>query len=72
MRAGEDTRVLAVHRGICACLLASGAVVSVSRWLDADGEMCPAESAVVAIAGPTPCARWLAIDLRDFPPATIH
>lgn len=49
-----------------------GERLTVTNWLDGDGDDCAADDAVVAVAGPDDAGKWYSIDLRQFESAFLN
>lgn len=67
-----DAEVEAVSRTCAMVILTNGERLTITNWLDFDGDECAAEDAVVAVAGPDEHGFWFAIDLSAFEPAFLN
>lgn len=68
----QDADVEAVNRSRDVAVLNTGEQINITNWLDAFGEECAIDDAVVAVAGPDRLGRWFAIDLSAFEPTVLH
>lgn len=66
------TDVAAINRVAAVALLSDGTTAPVTNWLDADGDECAADDAIVCVVGPDPWGKWHSVDLRDFDPVKIQ
>lgn len=62
----------AINRGGSIALLSADLIVPITNWLDVFGEECDPDDAVSCVAGPDESGYWYAIDLTQFPAATVH
>ena len=62
----------AVNRTDAIAILSSGGAIPITNWLDASGDECEADDAMVAVAGPDADGRWFSIDLSNFEPSLLH
>lgn len=67
-----EITVEAINRAKGIAILSTGERCAVDHFLDADGDECGQESAVVAIVGPDMEGKWYAADLRDFEDVFSH
>lgn len=64
--------VEAINRTRAIAILANGERIYINEWIDHDGNLCAANSAVVCVAGPCDGGNYYTIDLSQFEPAFIH
>jgi hypothetical protein len=57
--------VIGIHREKQLAMLEDGSLIPVTHWIDEDGDDCPADEAVVCVAG-TDEGGWYTVDLSDF------
>jgi hypothetical protein len=57
--------VIGIHREKNLAMLDDGSVITVTHWMDEDGDFCLAKDAIVCVAGSDE-AGWYTIDLSFF------
>jgi len=64
--------VAAINRDQSTALMDDGQLIEITDWLDAEGDECEPQDAVVAVAGPLPSGQWVAINLAAFAETKLH
>ena len=59
------TEVLAICRSRGEALLSSDEIITITMWIDEDGECDPWE-AIARVAGPCRDGKWYSVDLTEF------
>lgn len=62
------TEVIAINRMAAMALFSDDTTAPVTNWLDADGDECAADDAIVCVVGPDPRGKWHSVDLCEFDP----
>lgn len=69
---GDRGEIRALNKGLAVATTDAGEHLPITDWLDADGDDCEPERAVVAVAGPDARGGWHVLRLWLFGQVQIH